>query len=429
MNSEKRHIERWLKGGMLMLLLMLVACSSGSTEEPTQKPRPESNQKPVLQLYLFAPESPIVTRASGDNVASKPDEEKRINKLQVWVFIGSTDNLVSYIELTGNDLSDLQTANQKTITMDITEEFAARSPKPNVDVFVAANVTEANSGLALSRTTTATQLKEAKLGTDYFGLWDGESSSTNDKRVQAVPTDGLPMSGRLLNQEIEGMSPVFSLKSKSNVKLMRAISKLRFVFCISGSDDPGVMSPVINNLDIKLGKTDKLVLPKEEYLFLENAYYYPDYIYHVGTTYVNPASDPSYLVKTAGKNEIVKWINPIDFIYDGQSGQDYENLIDLGVNGDNTTNPVTPIKLTEIGRFYLRESDRQLEGEISYDLGETEPFTHKTVTFAMMQALDFTRNHTWIVYGYFMASGDLRLNLVDVKNWKEENENPEVYNW
>jgi hypothetical protein len=47
----------------------------------------------------------------------------------------------------------------------------------------------------------------------------------------------------------------------------------------------------------------------------------------------------------------------------------------------------------------------------------------------MMQALDFTRNHTWIVYGYFMASGDLRLNLVDVKNWKEENENPEVYNW
>ena len=47
----------------------------------------------------------------------------------------------------------------------------------------------------------------------------------------------------------------------------------------------------------------------------------------------------------------------------------------------------------------------------------------------MGAAGDFTRNHTWIVYGYFLGSGELKLNVVDVKDWTSGSEDPKVYNW
>jgi hypothetical protein len=47
----------------------------------------------------------------------------------------------------------------------------------------------------------------------------------------------------------------------------------------------------------------------------------------------------------------------------------------------------------------------------------------------MAGAGDFTRNHTWIVYGYFLGSGELKLNVVDVKGWTTGGENQDLYNW
>ena len=42
---------------------------------------------------------------------------------------------------------------------------------------------------------------------------------------------------------------------------------------------------------------------------------------------------------------------------------------------------------------------------------------------------DFTRNHTWIVYGYFLGNGNLVLNAVDVKDWDDDEDIGETYNW
>ena len=85
--------------------------------------------------------------------------------------------------------------------------------------------------------------------------------------------------------------------------------------------------------------------------------------------------------------------------------------------------------LTQIGAFYLRESDRKLEGTIAYTIVTEAGNKDKTASFAMATAGDFTRNHTWIVYGYFLGNGDLKLNVVDVKGWTEDLGNPKVYNW
>ena len=77
----------------------------------------------------------------------------------------------------------------------------------------------------------------------------------------------------------------------------------------------------------------------------------------------------------------------------------------------------------------MHDSDQKLTGTISYKLGPEGNQTQKSVDFEMATAGDFTRNHTWIVYGYFLGSGELKLNVVDVKGWTEDTSNPIVYNW
>ena len=83
-------------------------------------------------------------------------------------------------------------------------------------------------------------------------------------------------------------------------------------------------------------------------------------------------------------------------------------------------------KTTEIGPFYLRESEKKLVGSITYQIvGNSE----KTSPFNMDAAGDFTRNHTWIVYAYHSGGGYLQMSTLYVKNWNERNVNHDVYNW
>ena len=96
MKMEKwtKYMERWNLSGMLMLLLVFTACSSESGDG-AQEPK----EKPVLKIYLFAPESPIITRAENGWVSPSADE-KRISTLDVWVFEHNEDHKpVSYIHL------------------------------------------------------------------------------------------------------------------------------------------------------------------------------------------------------------------------------------------------------------------------------------------------------------------------------------------
>jgi hypothetical protein len=80
------------------------------------------------------------------------------------------------------------------------------------------------------------------------------------------------------------------------------------------------------------------------------------------------------------------------------------------------------------GPIYLRESDKQLRGTITYTIGEGTP-EPQTVDFAMQQAGDFSRNHTWIVYAYYAGSGNLQVQSLYVKDWSTKEFNHELYNW
>lgn len=400
MKSEKRYIEEWLMGGMLMLLMLLTACGSSSTEDEPQPQKPK--EKPVLKIYLFAPESPIVTRANIGNVDAS-EAENAIHTIDVWVFEHEAPyKKVSYIHL-----NDVSFTGQKEIAMDISDEFANLPKKPNVDIYVAVN--KESCGLhtgehALTENTTLAELKAAYIGTASFGV---------NPLISDVPATGLPMSGLLENQIISGIPPVYTAMAQ-NVKLVRSVSKIRFIFSQSSSG-----APDITNLSISLNAN---VLPQEEFLFLEGVY--PTYKSRVKSTGDNDYEAEATLVSDKNSTDHINaCANPAGYAYTSETGQDYEDKINEGLTmiQEGQTSP----DLSELGRFYFRESHRQLAGTISYTIGET----NKSKPFTMAGAGDFTRNHTWIVYGYFLGSGDLKLNLVEVKDWSSGSENPDLYNW
>lgn len=374
-----------------MLLVLLTACGSSSTEDAPQTPQPEKpKEKPVLKIYLFAPESPIVTRASTGSVDAS-QAERAIHTIDIWVFEHESPNKkVSYIHL-----DDVSFSGQKEIAMELTDEFANLPKKPNVDIYVAAN--KESCGLtSLNENTTLAQLKETCIGSSSFGT---------TSLMNTVPTEGLPMSGLLENQVISGIPPVYTAMSQ-NVKLVRAVSKVRFIFSKSNANPPTIS-------DLSISLKDNMI-PKEEYLFLEGVY--PTHKCRVKLTGSDGYEAEASLV-TNNNTVINQCDDPASYAYTSETGQAYEDKMNAGITANH---------LSDFGTFYLRESDKKLEGTISYTLGNSTP---KSKTFTMGAAGDFTRNHTWIVYGYFLGSGDLKLNVVDVKDWTSGSEDPKVYNW
>lgn len=400
-----------------MLMLLFLACASEPTEEP-QEPK----EKPVLKLYLFAPDSPIVTRGE-HGVVTSADDERRINTLDVWVFEKTeSHDLVSYIHL-----ANLEFEGSREISMEISDAFASKASnidtRPNVDIYVVANATASNCGLTLTRETTPAQLEaaliehkaEADGGDDFFGL---------KSPVTSVPLDGLPMSGLLKDQSIDGSSPVFRATDNNGhlatVRLVRAVSRIRFIFSKSAS------SPDIRDLSVSL---DAHVLPTQEYLFLEEPYDYPNTLKQSNLP-TSPVYEPenATLISGVSGNSINSCSNPASyaFVKESENGQQYENRIDQGLQEQTVGDVTKPAELTELNRFYLRESDKKLKGKISYRIGDSQT---KTVDFSMWDEGDFTRNHTWIVYGYFLGNGNLMLNVVDVKTWTGDDDTGKIYNW
>ncbi len=406
MRDDRRYRLRWMSG-MLMLLLLLTGCSKSSDSD-----EPGSNDKPVLKIYVFPPDRPIVTRADNGEVAASVAENK-INNLHVWVFKRDDGTLVGHISLNNVEFKD-NVSNE--VSMELSDAFADASPKPRVDVYVAANVANTTCGISLSATTTRTELETALIGQNYFGV---------SNLVKTVPYEGLPMSGVMKNKKISGTSPVFRVSEEddglANVRLIRAVSKVRFVFSKSKENVEDELS--VNKITLgKIGETPETtekVLPTTEYLFLTNDY---DLTYtekwRVGSEYENPAD----LVNDV--TTINQSVSPASYSWDGvMSGQQYETLIQNGIDRG---------ELSDVGTFYLRESDKKLKGTINYTIKHKNndiPDSNKSPGFTMKNDGDFSRNHTWIVYAYFVTSGDLKLNIVEVKDWNEQDDTSWLYNW
>lgn len=371
-----------------ILALMLMACSS-SSDEVEKTPSQEEEKQPMLSFYVYAPEHPLLTRATVGDV-NPIGEEAQVNSLQIWVFETANGKLVAYYEAKSSDIEKLNTNEGDVYQVPVSRSFADR--RPRVDVLVLANVTENTHGKKYDKNTSREELQKAVLDNNHFG-----TDPLNNK----VPDDGLPMSGVLLNQPVTGEKPVLRIgtdySEMATVRLVRMVSKLRFVFSsLTGS-----------NVQITGITIDAGLMASEEFLFLNgrntNVSQYWGY-------------EATLLAPSLGVKGMA---NPLDLIFiEGvESPQEYESRINTAVeNGEATS----------VGPYYLHESDQKLKGKVKYKVGNGD---EKTAVFEMAEEGDFSRNHTWLIYAYY-GDAVLNFNLVDVNRWTDRDvRNHDVYNW
>ena len=393
--TKNRHIYllQWLLCSILTVLF--AACSSGDEAEENGATG-VSHKQAKLAIYVYAPEQASAkkhaapTRANVGEVDGITDEGT-IDSLQIWIYESATGNYVGHFST--KDVTALNEGQGTTYQIPVSDDFATN--KPDVNVYVMANVTNANCGVETldKNTTTRTALLDgAKIANGHFGL---------EENTRTVPTDGLPFAGMLTGQPVVGDAPtlrVGTLSAVSTVQLIRAVSKLRFVFAKTTGE------PKVSITSIKM---NDYMIPEVEYFFKT-----PE-----SMTYNTEAKE---LLSTT-ISDIAQTADPTQFIYTNQTAQAYENLINEAANKQ-------PKEVTVEGPIYLRESDKQLTGTITYTIGEGTP-EPQTVDFVMQQAGDFSRNHTWIVYAYYAGSGNLQVQSLYVKDWSTKEFNHELYNW
>ena len=398
MKEEDRHIWKvWSIGVILMLWGLMSACSSDSNDA-------EGPQPTMLQIYVYAPDHMLPTRANIDWVKSETEESK-VKTLQIWVFEHTSDNLVGYFTPPTTD--DLNTAGKAVYQMAVTPQFV--QSRPNVDVYVLANVTMDNCKCAFDENTTRSELEGAMLkheGTDDpFGLPVGEILSVQT----AFPAEGLPMTGALRDQVVTGESPVLRIGdgSLAMVQLVRTVSKVRFIF-----------SQMKNNENVMKIKSVSLtgdILPKQEYLFLDAPYTGSEYRINAAGGY-----DAGPVPVVGAIDDVASTTDPLNYSYSSNMGsEEYETLISTGLNKPEP-------ELTLRGPYYLRESDKKLTGEIRYTVNGVEK---DPKTFSIHDAGDFSRNHTWVVYAFY-GSTTLDILVVRIKEWSTVDPvNHTIYNW
>ena len=386
---KNRHISflTWLISSIM--LLMTAACSSSDDEGGQEG---VAAKKPaMLAIYVYAPEQTAaaarqaeVTRGDVGDVNVSSAAEGEIKSLQLWIYESESGAYVGYLDTKDGELASLNNGEGALYQIPVSDDFASR--KPYVNVYVQANVKAANCGVGVlnDETIHGDLMNGAKIASDYFGLGN---------LVTSVPDEGLPMAGKLALQPVVGDAPalrVGSMSAVSTVQLTRAVSKLRFVFAKTTGQ------PTVSITSIKMNAE---MIPDVEYLFKTPA-----------SMSYNADVAPLLSVPIA---DIASTPDPTQYIYFDQEAQAYENLI----NGAN---------LTVRGPIYLRESDKQLSGTISYKI---DGGTEQTADFQMQQAGDFLRNHTWIIYAYYAGSGRLQVQSLYVKDWSGKEMSHNFYNW
>lgn len=388
MKTMTRHINRWM---LLLLTVLLTGCSSKEEEEVVEDC--------YLDIYVYAPDRPIVTRADVGDISVATAQERQVNDLKIWVFRHGDVAGAKAVGYLSPDATFLNQTGQQKYQMLLDKGFAD-NPEP-VDVYVVANAVSYVSPTTLDENTTRSQLDAAAIGTDYFGTTSLVTSAAA----------GLPMSAVLKNQPISGKFPTLRIGTEEQMamlQLTRAVSKLRFVICRITEKGDASTKKLVSIDDISL---DADQIPDQSWLIQRAA---PGYSYnHAAVSYGSIAKD-----------DIPQVPNPLDYAYETQTAQAYEDLIDEAIGKRN---------LYPFGLTYFRESDKQLKGVISYKYQEGDVVVPTRATFSMAAPGDFLRNHSWIIYIYFMDSKIhvLSVTHIGMKKWISDGVDEPVtfFNW
>ena len=353
----------------LILAMSLAACGA---DQITYVP---AEAEPTLGIAVEFPSFGEGTRSDvGELPAS--ELENALHSLTVWVFRSDDHSVVAAREISESDFP--VGGGVRRYSLPVTRSFV--QAMPDVDVFVLANAAAIGSPLQVGSDWDA--LNEAFFGDSEAAPYYGFGL---DRPVRAVdPELGLPMSACGRNLPVEGEDPVLKVRT---VRLTRAVSRLRFVFCRTRTEGDEEETVAINR--VILGGYQ---IPFKEYVFTTAS----SGVVKDGTDLADNYCGISYILP--GPAEIAENETPENLIYVNQDPVTYEKLIDDAVR-ENT--------LTDLGQTYFRESDRRLTGHIEYTVNGRE----RVREFNMASAGDFARNHTWTVFGYFLSGRNLQLAL------------------
>ncbi len=323
----------------------------------------------MLNLWLYV-DQPVMTKRTEGQIASN-EAERRINTLQIWVFQHSNNSdgaLIAYLTPSPGNLAN---GNEEKYSTPIKQTFANSASSSSglyVDVYVLANAAsiDADYNDHFNRTTSQSALNSAMISGNYFG-----TSPLTD--ANAIASSGLPMSALATEVQVTGSDLQFEIPT---VTLTRAVSRVRFVLC---QQNPGMPDLTITGISF-----DGNMIPTQESVFDDQAI--PSSYISSATTFTIPSG---FSLPMCNNYEA--------YLYDPNSitPQAYETLIDnnTGSNGE----------LAQIGPYYLRESGKQITGTITYTYTVENVLRNRTATFSLAAAGDFARNHSWIIYAYFIG--------------------------
>ena len=357
-------------------------------------------QTPELMVSLYIPGASM-TRAETGTV-SPLEEERRITSLQIWAFLSEDGTLVSYRNITsGLDQTGLPNATITRFGLPLSDEMyslLSSEPRPKVDVYAVANAASAVTNLPSE--ITSRDALDARIVNKIGGSWP---------LTMAVPEAGLPMSGVLKNADVTGGYPVLNI---STLKLTRAVSKIRFVFCQQGipatDDTPATISNpdcqvigiafdgISNGKDCQIADSEKLFTTQP--FDLGDSPVYLPLSASVGFTSGTPLISNRQLSIVADPEEL--FFRGLG--NESETAEHYEARLDEAIAPES-----------QVGPIYLRETDKTISGYITFRTAADGE--NRVARFSMEAGDVFSRNHTWVVYACFVEQTmSLQLRVVEL---------------
>lgn len=387
-----RHIVRLT--AVLLAALSVASCHL--------YPVPDVYADPELMVSLYIPGATMTRAETG--FVSPLDEERKVTSLQIWVFLSESGELVTYKSFTSDlDQSGLPLATITRFGMPLSDEMFAlltAENRPKVDVYAVANAASALNDLPTE--ITSRDALDQQVVNKIGGSWP---------MTTAVPEAGLPMSGVLKGTDVTGGYPVLNI---ATLKLIRCVSKVRFVFCQQGIPATETSPAAVANENCKIihisfdgtdhGKDCQIA--STERLFTTQIFDLgdvPGYI-PLSASFNGTVSNP--LISNRKLSVVV---DPEELFFRGpgyetETAEHYEARLDAAIAQESQAGPL-----------YLRETDKTISGTITYRISPDGEGENLTAAFSMEAGDVFSRNHTWIVYACFVEeTKQLKLKVVDL---------------
>lgn len=371
------------------LLLSAVSCRRAA--------HPREDAQLMVSLYI---PGAVMTRAETGMVNPLRDELS-ITSLQIWAFLSESGELISYKYFSpGLNNTGMPNSSITRFGLPLSDEMFAllSGSRPKVDVYAVANAASAVSPVPGSETS-RDELDNLVI-TEIGGNWP---------LTRAVPDAGLPMSGVLKGADVTGGYPVLNI---NNLKLTRAVSKIRFVFCQQGI--PATETTVAEKAndaceivkitfdggsDCQISTTERLFTTQSldlgdtpEYVSLSSEISGSGGNTLIPNSILSIVEDPGSLFFRSTGNET-------------ETAEHYENRLDAVIS-----------QYSQVGPIYFRETDKTISGQIFYRVESNGELL--SARFSMLENDVFSRNHTWIVYACFVEE-TMKLELkVVVLPWE-----------